>query len=134
MMLAQLESVAPQALRDFALIVGGLAATAYYVKELFWGGGSRREIYPDPLRVEKMVKNVSEKDCFLRNSEETKRIEQLHLQLVKLEESRETQRRQASDDRKTIYNHIDEVRRELSQKIEDMPDRVIATLKNTGAI
>ena len=131
MMLAQIENVAPSALRDFALIVGGAAATAYYVKEIFWNGGNRRDIYPDPLRVQKMEKFVSEKDCASRHAEETARMSQLHQQLIAMEASRETQRRQVSEDLKTIYNHIDEVRRELSQKIEDMPDRVIATLKNT---
>jgi hypothetical protein len=47
---AQLENVAPQAIRDFALIVAGASVTAYYIKELFWGGGSR-SISPQPFLV-----------------------------------------------------------------------------------
>ena len=130
MMLAQLESVAPAALRDFALIIGGLAATAYYLKELFWGG----EKIPQPLRTLKEEKFVTTSQCLKEHEEDRKQVAQLRQQFVNLEYSRETQRLQASEDRKTIYKHIDEVRRELSQKIDDMPDRVIATLKNTGAI
>ena len=47
--LAQLENVAPQSVRDFALIVGGVAATAYYVKEIFWSKGP-----PQPFAVKKI--------------------------------------------------------------------------------
>lgn len=51
----------------------------------------------------------------------------------------------ASERSKTIHNKMENVRveldskiestrRELSEKIDDMPERVIATLRNTGAI
>jgi plasmid replication initiation protein len=33
-----------------------------------------------------------------------------------------------------VYKRIEDVRKELSEKMDDVPDRVIATLKNTGAI
>ena len=35
---------------------------------------------------------------------------------------------------KEIYTHVDNVRKELSNDINSIPDRIIATLKNTGAI
>ena len=130
MMLAQFESVAPSVLRDFALIIGGLAATAYYVKALFWGEGK----IPQPLRTTREDKFVSEKDCASRHKDETNKITQLHQQLIAMEASRETQRQLASEDRKSIYSHIDHVRRELSDKIEAMPSRIIADLRNAKGL
>ena len=38
------------------------------------------------------------------------------------------------DVRKELDNKLTETRAELASKIDDMPERVIATLKNTGAI
>jgi len=64
---------------------------------------------------------------------------------AKLNEDRHEQQIHISERNKTLYNKIETVRleldtkmedtrRELSDKIDAMSDRVIATLKNTGAI
>ena len=131
MMLAQVEQIPSDWLRNAMLFIAALAATAYYIKALFWGDKST---VPDPLRVQKVDRIVSEKECIARHTEAARELHEVRQKFNQLEASREVQRQQASEDRKIIYRHIDEVRRELSQKIDDMPDRVIATLKNTGAI
>ena len=51
-MLAQLQSVDADHLKNFALIVAGLSATAYYIRAWFPRKGETREILPSPLKVE----------------------------------------------------------------------------------
>jgi len=93
-----------------------------------------RTIDNQPIKVQSVEKIVSEKECIERHKSAIDAVEGVKQQLVKLEDARQKDSEQASKDRKTIYAHIDDVRRELSEKIDDMPDRVIATLRNTGAI
>jgi hypothetical protein len=54
--------------------------------------------------------------------------------ITKLEVAAEASRKEASDSRARLYQHVDEFRRELSAKIDDMPAQIIVLLKNTGAI
>jgi len=126
----------PGSTMQFILIIGlfaniGMAmATIYMARH----AGKQREILPDPLRVQKMEKLAAEKDCMARHADSTRGIEQLHQQLIELEKSRETARQQASEDRRAIYKHIDVVRLELSQKIDDMPSKIIADLRNAKGL
>ena len=52
----------------------------------------------------------------------------------KLEEDKQQILNSGEDRGDKITKHVESVRRELDEKIEGIPDRLIATLKNTGAI
>lgn len=79
------------------------------------------------------------------NGELKQSIKQLNDRLKILEEWRndltqklegdKNQILEAGEDRaRRIYTHVEDVRKEIDGKITDLPDRIIATLKNTGAI
>ena len=93
-----------------------------------------RLIEPQPLMVKEAQDWVT--------VEQGLRLEE---RLRKLESSREEDLRAASGSRGKMYDemrknqettnqHIENVRRELGEKIDGMPAQVIAILKNTGAI
>jgi hypothetical protein len=134
MMLAQLEPVAAEHLKDWMLVFAGLVAIVYYVKEIL-GGKKRREVSFEFEPVSK--------DEFDRHVRETKaHCDTLHGGIL---EARHQTEAHASARNKTIFDKIESIRkeldikledtrRELSAKIDEMPDRVISTLRNTGAI
>jgi hypothetical protein len=64
--LAQAEGVPSEYLKNFALVVAGVAATAYYVKVLFWGDSPRT---PQPLEVRE-AKDFVHKEEFNKHVEE----------------------------------------------------------------
>jgi hypothetical protein len=91
-----------------------------------------------PLEVTAHQEMSREKDC--RDRFDTAMA---HIQEMKAQRERDIASNSAT--RKAIYeeikarndstwHHIDGVRKELSDKIESVPDRVIATLRNFGAI
>jgi hypothetical protein len=62
-------------------------------------------------------------------------LEQWRGQLINKLDSDKTEVIEAGEDRaRRIYDHVDQVRRELDRKITDIPGEVVALLKNTGAI
>lgn len=70
------------------------------------------------------------------------RVENLEERVEKNREAAEQQARVRSaglyakmdEVRKQTMDHTEMVRRELSSKIDDMPDRIVALLRNTGAL
>lgn len=70
---------------------------------------------------------VTKETCVSHHQAMEERIE-------RLESNAEAYRKDASESRARLYKHIEDVRRELGGKIQDIPTQVIVTLKNTGAI
>jgi hypothetical protein len=64
-----------------------------------------------------------------------KALEDWRGQLISKLEEDKTEMLQAGEDRASrIHAHIEADRRTMDQRIDALPDRVIATLRNTGAI
>ena len=53
---------------------------------------------------------------------------------TKLESDKQEILDKGEDRARRIYDHMEAVRKELDEKIGDVPDKVIATLRNAGAI
>ena len=112
----------------------GLAALLVIARNAvgFWrdlnkpSGPERREIQ-QPLDVRTVAELAKEKDCVARRDAVEQRIEVL-------EDRRIQDAKDASTSRSLLYKHIDDVRVELSGKIDAMPAQIITILKNTGAI
>jgi hypothetical protein len=96
-------------------------------KANFNGTAKRTEVSNSPLEVRESHEFATEKDCLLRAAALEKAIEILRSERIQ-------DMKDAAHSRKSLYAQIDQVRKELSDKIDCMPDRVIATLKNFGAI
>jgi hypothetical protein len=144
MMLADFETVPADFIKNVVLCIAGAAALAYYLKETFWKGDKN----PQPFEVTK-AKQYVHKDDFDHFANENKRehenifskiggvdrgsgvkisaeVAQIHARInlldksnARLEATSETQNEQLKS---------------LDTKLDGMPERVIATLKNTGAI
>jgi hypothetical protein len=129
MILCQIENVSGEAVKNTALIAAGALACGYYIKEIFFSG--TRPITPQPLEVREANRFASQAE-----------LDQLARALA---DARREQNTTDTEQRRQIYEKIDAVRQEMKQdlqaqtrnleaRLDGIPDRVIATLRNTGAI
>jgi biopolymer transport protein ExbB/TolQ len=99
---------------------------------------------------------VAKSECDLRHDAIQKRLDEMSAQIfnnnlaavegrralyAKIEDTRkeltsniDTLRKEMNAEIGKVYDHIGVIRRELDAKIDGVPERVIATLRNTGAI
>lgn len=133
MMLAQsFTDVHPDWLRNMALFIAALAATAYYVKALFWGDSKS----PQPFEVRGSPQSNAEMQRDLKAmNHRLVSLEQWRGQLLdKLDEDK-SQVIEAGEERaRRIYTHVEDVRKEIDSKITRLPNELVALLRNTGAL
>lgn len=107
-------------------------------KANLFGEKKTTEVSPQPLVVKAVGEFAQERDC-------VGRYNQVEGQIAELRTKREEDLRAGSGSRRAIYEeiaktteqtrrHMESVRTELSEKIDNMPDRMIAILRNTGAL
>lgn len=135
----------------------------YVAKKNLFGSKQATEISPQPLDVRIAHEFVRKDECVQRHGESTNKIQDIERQITALRSERADDLRVAAAGRKALYEKIEAVRkdvvgqlagifdkiddvrkeasehsensrRELTEKIDDLPNQVIATLKNTGAI
>lgn len=118
-------------------LVGGynqLMKARLYLK----GEGKEHHITPQPLEVRYDLGAASEKDCMNRFAATEREIAAIKKQRDKDDEVASIHRasiyRKMEQVRMEVSAQTEAVRKELSGKIDDVPDRLIATLKNTGAL
>jgi hypothetical protein len=113
-----------------AALIGNIALVAALFR--------KNRIEPQPLEVKQAEMYARERDCLERHEDSKK-------QLAELRVMRGEDAKASSISRRAIYEeikkteasnrqHIDEVRVELSDKIDNMPSQIITTLRNFGAI
>lgn len=102
------------------------------------GEGREHHITPQPLEVRHDLGAAQEKDCL-------NRFQATEREIAAIKKQRDEDDRVSSIHRASIYNkmeqvrievsnHTEAVRKELSEKLDDVPDRLVAMLKNTGAL
>jgi hypothetical protein len=91
-----------------------------------------------PIEIRKSPKRFNYELSEQRHGDHERRILQLEKtsnELLKKLDADKQEILDAGEERgDKIKDHVEAVRRELDEKIDNIPDRVIATLKNTGAI
>ncbi len=103
------------------------------------------EISPQPLEIRQATEFVRKLEFHETRDGIAHQIQQINNQLQEARGIRITDAKDAASSRRLLHEevkiarkdmlqHTENVRRELSDKIDNIPDRVIATLKNTGAI
>lgn len=131
MMLAQIETLPADTLKNFMWAGAALLVIAYYAKQLFWG-----EKNPQPFSVQGTPPGNAEiqRDLKAMNHRLVS-LEQWRGQLLdKLDEDK-TQVIEAGEERaRRIYTHVEDVRKEIDGKITKLPNELVALLVNTGAI
>lgn len=93
------------------------------------------EVSPQPLMVQAVSDCVKEKDCLERHGALTAQMAELRAYRVQDAKDGAASRKGIYEEIKGVQRqmgeHIDEVRRELSQKIDTMPAQIVAQLLNS---
>lgn len=113
MMVAQLQTVPAEQIKNFALIVAAILAGAYYVKAIFFSRKQQAEV--------NMAFEAASQKAFEKHVEDTK-------------ENFQSLRVEAAGRTASLYKALEEVRREVNNKIDIMPDRIITQLRNTKGL
>ena len=133
---ADLTAVPADTLKWTLIVIIGLVLVGLQV----WTAvrSSKTQITPDPLRVEKLDKFATRDFCEQRHAEVSRRLDghdkDVRTIYDEIKRNRADNESQANTRSVAVHAKIDDVRRELSEKIDDMPAQIIATLRNTGAI
>jgi hypothetical protein len=107
--------------------------------------GKKQQISPQPLMVQEAERFMTKEVCDRNHAEAERAVRTAMVEVAKLQDQLEKDRREASISRKSVYaeinrttdetrKHMEDVRRELSEQIHAMPDRVVMLLRNTGVI
>jgi hypothetical protein len=134
--IADLSAVNPMTLKDFAIIGLALISGAVGLKALF--GKNTTALTPDPLRIEKLDKFATRDWCERERDETKRRLDSHDKDIAKIHDEfrqdREKNEVHASQRSQTIFRAIDELRRELTEKIDSTPERLIDTLTKLGKL
>lgn len=100
-------------------------------KQTLLGDKSRTEIGPQPLDVRLTQELVRKEECVSRHDSALARINAIDSELKRLRSDRTEELRLASVSRAGIYNEIKKVQKDLTDKIEQMPNQIVSQLLNT---
>ncbi len=121
---------------NWNLVFTAIAALATF--GMYWDNRRKRatDVGPQPFVVAGAAATNAEMQRDLKAmNHRLVEVERWRNQLTaKMESDKQTILDAGSKRGREIFTHVDEVRKELSAKIDSMEGRVIATLKNTGAI
>lgn len=139
MHLAQINDIPAEFIKwVVVLAVGLLAASGGWAGAFF---ARNRKIKPQPLDVRKVDTFMTREFCNTHHIEINRRLEQHDMDIrgiyAELKADRERHERHTSERSAGLYKRIEDVRMELSDKVDSMPDRIIETLNklhllNTG--
>lgn len=132
-------------------VLGGIAFLimlvnqAVELRRTLRGDKEETRIGPQPLEVRAATEFVKRHECEARHNESVNAIRGLKECFEHLAAKREEDLIRASQSREKLYSKFEEaetamiarsdaVRKELSDKIDEMPAQMIAILKNTGAL
>lgn len=95
-------------------------------------------ITPDPLRIEKLDKFATRDFVEAQRNEVTRRLDSHDQDIRRIYDEMKAERAanqvHQSERSQTIFKAIDKVRTELTDKIDDMPDRIISMLNDLSLL
>jgi len=131
--IANLDSVNAATLKDFVIILlalGGFAMAAWTT----FRPSKPTVITPDPLRVEKLDKFATRDFCEMKHLEVTRRLDGHDAELAQFRTEAKADREQnqvhASQRSAAIYHKIDEVRDELTTKMDGINEQMSKGFKD----
>lgn len=108
------------------LLAGALSPTILLWRKLS-GRPEARIISPSPLEVREAVQYVTKAESYVQHAGVIERLTRIEAQVAAMQVARATDLDQLRSDMRT------DVQR-LHERIDELPDRIIAMLRNTGAI
>jgi hypothetical protein len=100
-------------------------------KATLLGDKGKTDISPQPLDVRLVSELVRKEDCVARHEGTVARINAVESELKELRINRTEEQRLASVSRAGIYGEIKKVQKELTDKIDSMPNQIVSQLLNT---
>ncbi len=138
---AQIDSAPPEFVKWFFVVLFALIVVAGVIVGIYatFRKSDPQKLNDDPpIEVRKSPKRFNFDLTEQRHHDHERRILELEARSNELIEKLETDKQEILDAGEKRGNElraeINDTRRELDRKIEQMPDRLITTLKNTGAI
>lgn len=132
-MLASLSEASPEHIKDFLIICLAIASPLI---ALF--STRRSRIEPQPLEITTTDKFSTRDFCTLKHNEIATRFDRVETDIRNLYREIKSERvhTESLNEARTkeTYNHMESIRKELSEKIDDLPPQIIATLKNTKGL
>jgi hypothetical protein len=123
---------------NVVLTIAVLIAITVNVVALYRGGRTTNRIEPTPLDVRKIpgimsvdMHKVCHEEVVRRLNAHDGNIREIYR---RIEETQARQEAHASERSAAIYRKIDEVRMEVTDKIDTMPDRIIKTLSDLNLL
>jgi hypothetical protein len=117
------------------VVLFGLAAIATAINQV-WKvvDRVRGKNMSQPLEVKAATVFVRQEECLQRNQQTKAELERIEREVKTLRVDREKDVVNADDARRRLYNQMDSVRKELSDKIDTMPERMMNTLSTLGVL
>lgn len=152
-----MQSVDPTFLKQFMMLVIGLLGGGAAAATIMGFIMKRKvELHPQPVPTQEVEKPVTQAHCEQVHKIVGSQVQEVKVAVSELRSKMERDKQEAGFSRKAIYaeikstndttrQHIEDVRKELSADIKDVKDKlldkvdgisdkVIATLRNAGAI
>jgi hypothetical protein len=121
---------------EIAGIIAGFVFGSLGLILSYWLGSKKQQVSVDQPVSVKVIAELDDrfaaKKAFEHHCEQD--AAEFRRQRDESKQDRETIDAKNSARIKGVYDRIENVRRELGDKVDDMPDRIIATLKNAGRI
>ena len=129
--LAEIDAISADWLRNMAIFIAAGAATYYYIRESIRGS---KPIPPPPWEVRAAAEFTKESDCKARHNDLARIIGTMEDRRIRDAKDGAASRSRLYDEIKAVQKdtqeHIESVRKELGDKIEGMPDRIVAQMLN----
>lgn len=134
MILAQASAPGPGT-NEIWIVIGAIALVMSILGNLAQINVARRKrervTLDQPLDVRLIKEFVKAEECLARHAESTSKISAVQLEVHDLRKERTEDARAAAMSRKGMYDQINQVRRDLTEKIDNLPDRIVAQLLNS---
>ncbi len=129
-----LENVPATTLKDVIIILVGLLIVGLQVFNTF----KKPTPMPQPLQIEKLDKFATRDFCEVQHSDLRRQLAAHDKDIAQLREEAKEDRRNnevhASQRSSGLHKKIEDVRSELTDKIDDMPTRIIDQLSKLGLL
>jgi hypothetical protein len=131
-----MEGIAPDHFKDVFLMLIGVMIVGLQVWQAV--RSRKTEVGPNPLQIQTLDKFATRDFCNNQHQEIQRRLTEHDIEIRAIREEAKKDRAEAevhaSMRSKTIFDSMSSLRRELNDKIDTMPERIITLLSNMGVL
>jgi hypothetical protein len=133
-MLADLSTVAPDHLKDAALIFLALASPAAAWLGLYYGRRRSVAISPQPIQVQGVERFVTKELCDQLHVSTAREVADIKARVTALENGQRQMVDDLGDQINLVRSEVSDGLRRVHERVDGMPAQIVVLLRNTGAI